>query len=1797
MSKNISLVNSDTETSMVSPDDDEHSERTNILIKDMQAQLAAKNQIISELETDINTQKQQIILLEKSSHDLISQVDSFKEKIYYLENENVLLQSTVNELNCTIKSQKENLELAHNDMNSYKSVIQELQIKLTQKENMLDMHTSDAIIESMLTNEDKTIANNENIKNIIYSFKLALENSKKEVDLLKSKMKNSNESGDTDSIDHLKMKSKQIEILNEEIFKLTKQANENMVTINKLLREKGDLALIEQELIKKISDVEQRNSEYDILSKEQAVHIDRLKKDNERLDALAVICKAEKEQLHNTNETLVKQIQETTNEIALLKEDIKSKDSQVTNLNTINNEFQDCLHKAKLAISKLQDVFKILTGDVREIPEILDSFVVIYNTLNDNLNILENIAYETMTEKDFVQNSNIELQSAMDALVLQHKSQISDMTKETEVLNVSIQKLTNEIKLLNDMNSNQSNTIINLKQELNNKNIELKNFEVQHTAFIEAAKHAAHSEKDLIIISLKENEVVLLEKNKKLQTETNNLMSALKLQEHENNDLNNKRKIDMQQLNELKDKLQQKFIELTQAKEDLLVNRKANDKLVENIIRKLSYIIDNIREKNSSLQNSLLFENSNLKEPNDIFRILDAVIDHMLLQSPTEIENNELKNQMVVISNYNKSLECDLKKSSELLQQIQEELKIKSAEIDVMKNKTKEWNKEFIDLDMTMKEQMLFLQNENKKLKTRTLEFNETKMQFDLLAAEKNAETSSRKSFVKSNAKYENNGESSLPSLFTICCNRIIEVIDQKQTGNISATTSSPCVGSLSTGSPANICPECDQLLLELRTTQQENIKLIDTLDELETVNRELTREHNEVSDEVRLLLELTQELQKIILHHRTNLSILTATTYTENKSLQSQVKGLQHHHSRFHNVCKRDIPEFKKQLDALLSILKDDSSFGEGLNSSYKRFSLPNLLENTLASCQFRNESTFTSDLLMLDTNVTVTSEDNTLVGYNQTGFDLTQNILNEIDSQTVDHNVTEPNMLRNQIDILRNDSEDMSAKLEMLRKENTKLQEQVLKHPDVKDTQSSPIKIIDDVKATELQNILKELELLTEQLSAAKNHNKEVEKKYNDLVLEMPSTDALVHKMKAVEEDLKIKTKELFKVAENLNNKNKELKALQEENDLLSTQVMEHISEADDLNKEVKQLKQQNLDLLAQYQTFDLDKKSTVCPQCGGNDNMLNFKPCYNENHSKLNRSLSESDNTSRINKICTLQSEIHAGREDCKVLTEDVATIKHHLDHSNMSVDLDDSMNFELAHDSLPSSPQSKKCNMPDIQEELSLDVYLADKKYCYNFYLDKTGVGKGNLTSNMKIIEIMKLLHNNLVTRHGNEVENLANKLKDYQEAQVKLQSQINVMKADYCIIEKELEKKDQCLNIITNVVTKLRDNLTHTEPNDIKPLDFESYTKISNLLKYKFLTILDENFNFCSVNVFEQITGHTNKLFEDYSLINDILTETKYNLSEKEKEYNLLKAQSDKIQEINNAVKLDIIKKEQDNESIIKKTYQELIDLNMISPDKVPLTEPVNVHVLIRLLEHFINKYQKEKAKSESSPEINDFKMALAEKVKQLKELRSQNELLQSVINQNTEELPEKDGQIKKLKASHNELNHTLNIQLKENAQNLNAIRNMSEDINKLKEIISNKENIIQSLYENDAKVNELLQTVTSLQDNNEKLKAVNEMISKERESYALELQKSCATIKQNNTDIDKMTSDILVLRESMKEATAHMEKLKKEVQTLAKENVQVKHELEVKSRDCSRLEINIKTHEKTAEIQSRMIMR
>ncbi|XP_075972667.1 uncharacterized protein LOC142974305 isoform X2 [Anticarsia gemmatalis] len=155
----------------------------------------------------------------------------------------------------------------------------------------------------------------------------------------------------------------------------------------------------------------------------------------------------------------------------------------------------------------------------------------------------------------------------------------------------------------------------------------------------------------------------------------------------------------------------------------------------------------------------------------------------------------------------------------------------------------------------------------------------------------------------------------------------------------------------------------------------------------------------------------------------------------------------------------------------------------------------------------------------------------------------------------------------------------------------------------------------------------------------------------------------------------------------------------------------------------------------------------------------------------------------------------------------------------------------------------------------------------------------------------------------------------------------------------------------------------------------------------------------------------------------------------------------------------------------------------------------------------------------------------------------------------------------------------------------------NTINVFTSEINNLKATIVDRAETIENLEKQLAEMAEVKETVSRLQEEILNLKSVNDIIIKEKQSYAELLMKSDETIKKNNTDLDKMTSDILVLRESVKNNSTVIENLSAEVKTLKMYNEELKVQLDDKSKECSNLGANINSHIKTAEIQTSIIIR
>lgn len=1852
MSKDISLVNSDNENSIVNPDD------INNIVTDTSAQLASTNENVVQLEANLFAHKQKITSLENLTQQLEQQISSFKEKLSDMETENSLLKTTVDTLNTTICNQKDSLKSANEDITSYNHVIQELQIKLTQKENLSKVEINDSVLEKMIANEQQVIANNENIVNIIHCFKIALDTRNKEIAELQSKL-NSATLDNKDMLDELENKTELVNTINLEVDELKRQINENITLINKVMHENSNHKLIEEELSGKLADVVNKNSELEQINNDNALCIEQLKAqiDNRTLE------------MDEKSKDLTKEIEELTKKVAHLEMSLTEKDDIIFSLNKQKAESEENMLKAKTAVLKSQTIIATLSGNMQEVPEIIDNFVNIFSALSDSLNTLETAAADIVTEKEAVtkiqDNLKLELeqvQTAYNAEVLTLKEQIENLSKadsaykqETCVLTETINQLNNDLQSLRQELDSKTSLNSTLEAKLNEA-VEIRSLE----------KSVSKTEKDQL-------EQMLLDKDDRIAHLT-------------------------QSLEEIENRLKEKIIGLESFEIELTETRKTKYDTLNNILKKITDITLNLGTEEAKPTCDLT---DDIKIYEQILLSLDKIESHItfidqknvdsgsneiteiLNEAKTEIAaltqknlnleekifnmeklNNDLLYEIEQNQNNNTKLSNDLKGSQEVLQELHTELKVKASELALMEDKVKDWKEQFEELDDIMKLQMSELKAENENLKSR-IEDLRRESELSVVVSDSNDAQCDESQHVITNMKVcdvpTHTDTNSPPSLLTICCNKIVDFIEPKESESKTTTVSS---NEVENRSEVSSC-QCDRLKSELEAAREENSRIIDLLAQMEVVNQHLLYEQDIVRSEIQLLVEPAQELQKKITNHRTNLSILTATTYAENKSLKSQVKVLQHHHKRFHNVCQRDIPDFKKQLSSLMCLLKGEPTSCDQQNISFKRYSLPDVLDSSAALPNFKNESTLDGDLLMLDTNITLTTAaDNTLMGQDQTCLDITQ-YYTEASCQTNDLNQTaEPNLQQS----------DVSEQLHLLQEENAQLRAIVDQYTNLKsntvDAQNSPIKNGNQYEETdpkifnisadttsECANckdlaVLKEshdklnneLKRLVEELSNVMTQKTAIEQKYNSLILETPSTDALVKKLNIFEKEYNSQKQEIAKLNNTISTKNRELKSLQEENDTLSNQLMENISEADDLNKDLDILKQENKQLLEKCHKLEQSALEHVnigktgplnCSQCVIKDELIQTMQSKAPNsHAKLNRSLSDSDTSSRYNKICTLQSELHAGREDCKELTEDVVTIKNHLERSNLSMDLDESVpepnNYSFTKDFEVSSAQSNKCNMPDIPEERTTDIYVMDKIDCYNYYVEKTGAPKDSLNCDAKIIDVMKMLYESLITKHGNEVENLTNRLKDFEEAKNRLQHEYQNVIEKQSQVNMQLEEKDKkyahfinTFSQIRNNISLIHDNLNNTEVDK---------TMLVNVFKES-LVLLDREFDLLSVKIFEclidnivskhqcdlsdimdkytKLQAHMETVTAELDSVNNNLIQMKTQLSTKENEYNLLKAQKERVHEITNAVTLDIVKREKELKDTIDNGYKRLIELDIVKLEHVDSNLPLNrnINVLFELLitRNNTSQHEKEKEKETLLLERNNLKTLVEDKQKEIDILKIRNAKSHEVNSGVTGDLIDKDNQLQALTTSYGDLNKAYQLKSEEYKANTILTEKLSEEVNQLKANIADREANIERLEqeliverqrnEELAKLSEVIETVKDLQEENAKLKSLNEMINKEKESYAEELKKSGETIKKNNVDLDKMMSDILVLRESVKDNSSVIENLSGQAKSLLQQNLELKEQLETKSRECSRVETNIKTHEKTAQIQTRMIMR
>ncbi|XP_052751578.1 kinesin-related protein 4-like [Galleria mellonella] len=1876
MSKDISLVNSDNESSINNTNDDEPSSQIGDLVTNIQSQLTTKTQSMLELEANLFAQNQKVDSLNYTCKELEEIVNNYKEKLSTIEIENSFLKSTIETLNSTIKSQKESLEVANNDIDSYNSLIKELQIRLNKKDNVGDININDNILDKMIANEEKIIANNENIKNIIKSFKIVLDSRNKEIATLKSALPFNSESNTIEGTTE-----KELSALNLEIQNLKEQINENSIIIKDLLSEKNDAIKIQHDLSEELNNLKVVNSKLEKNSVEDAAKLSSLEITNQRLtEAASEQNKREQENILS-NENLKKQIYSLSNTINSLECDLNVKNDLVLSLQKDKEQTEENILKAKIALKKIQDISVKLTGNIQEVPEVIDNFVDIFRTLTQNLDILESLVTELVSQREVEKIYKDDLSKILDDLRDKHanefaifQSEILTLTNNAISLKETLEHKTKELEETRIDLNKRNEEILELESKINiiNKDNEnLRDFVTSKDNLILSLKESAEKYENgkqeiLLVIQEKEAKIIHLESH---LTESKKIIEDKSLEIRKNlNKINDC----IEEKSHILNNILYKALEITE-KFNIETEITNDDiSLYEQVIfifEKIAHYAMRSSKNNKQhddfqdLYNNAKNEVSNLTEQNRNF------IEKL---SQFENKNEELLSELNKLQSENKSLKNELEKATILLNTPQEEVTMKVDVIENIQSKLKEWESQHY-LDSSTKKHIEDLQMEDQELKIKYSELSNRSYNLDdFLAEDITHESYVKNSIFNLMDKIECK---SPPSLLTICCNKIIEYIQPSEKPVIPTNLMSK-IETIDKETQSNSC-QCSRLLSELTDAREENLKLGDLIKELESINRHLVNEQNEIRKEVQSLVEPAFELQKKVMNHRTNLSTLTATTYAENKSLKSQVKVLQHHHHRFHMLCQRDIPAVKKQLFELMSVLKRDSSFTDKHNISFKRYSLPDMSINNSFLSNFKTDETILDgDLLMLDTNITLTaSADNTLMGeHEQTCLDLTHTFTNEVACQTNDIvRLRDSHMIQNKSETLLSNNENISEKLEVLNLENMKLREQLNLFTNINESKvdsiSSPIKFNNcevsntnvknnecamceqyKIEKIEYEKIREKLEVeIKELLQDLCNINKEktiIEEKYNNLLLEIPSTDVLVRKFNTLEKEYNIKTNEIAKLTQTLNKKNLELKQLQEENDNLSTQIMENITEADDLNKELETVKLLNLKLSDKCSELErlmekTDKPNyTICPQCAAKENMVQSLcvDSISQAHLKLNRSLSESDTSSRYNKICILQNELHASKEDCKELTEDVTTIKNHLDRNNLSMeqnmDLDDSMsdsNFFTSKKDFGVVDQLHKLNMPNIPEERSTDIYTLEKNDCYHYYLEISGAEKDNINCDVKILDLMKMLYNFIVTKHNNDVENFVNKLKIYENSKKELEAHVNNIKTEYSEISKDFELKDIKLKAITDIILLMQTNINLLKEEIPKIIETDDNTKVVSLFRENVLKVLDKEFNLSSLSIFEIVidkivTKNQNDLCDimnkyiklqeqmeavtaELNGVNDNLLQMKCQLSDKENEYNLLKAQKEKVHEISNAVTLDIIKKEQELNEVVRKGWQKLLDHNIIRNSNLDLNSPLNV---TNIFDHIIEQCRKhniEFDKESTIEELKELKLKLDSKEKEIGLLKVKNIELHDVNKNLTMDLNEKDNTLLTQKSLYDDLMKVYESKVEENAVNLNLIDKLTEETNVLKENIIKQQSAIDNLEselksealnnlaEKDNQILELTNTISLLKKEINDLKTVNQVIIEEKENCASELEKSSEIIKGNKIELEKMTSDILILRESVKENMSVVESLKTEAKSLMQQNMELKEQFEEKCKDCLRLEMNIRTHEKTAQIQSKMIIR
>ncbi|VVC89878.1 unnamed protein product [Leptidea sinapis] len=1685
------------------------------MVSELQKEITLKDETINELRAYIDAKNRKLEIIENVNTEFKEILTSCKENLLIAQNENTIYMTKIKELNLIIESQKIEIDSISKDAESYNNEIKELQCKLFEVPHK--SYIDDVDIERMISNEEIFISNNVNMKTIIHSLKSALDSKIEELKILKSNLntQTSDISCETNDL-----------ILEKELQCLREQVKDQITIINKLKQENANFRSIEEEFICKLRHLENKISNLDKINNEAMAENHNLKEDISKLNSEV----SSKEIEFKLNECHLKtKIEELSNKVVQLEEDIIFKDEKISNIYKEDSKTEENIKTAKIGLHKLQNIISLLTDNIQEIPNVVDDFVVTLNMFVEKLTILENAIKTSVDEKVHLQNliENYE----KDFITIREEVQKTD-----DLINNFLDEYV-EYLIKSDILSSEQ------RPRLEPRDVYFRYYLDKIRCFIAVVRNAISN----LLGNIEDRDKKIIELNQVIDDRSiensNNAVEIIKQKEAI-------QKISVQREQELHRILEKLF---------KLLDREIEYNIAENICDKIDLLTDDIAQNIESIHCKFNTDLNGLSEQNTQLR---KNISHL------QIENNNLKN-------HKERLMVDLKESNGILKMLEEDVKSKTNDIQVMERKMLELKDKFCTSESDRHIDNLKLDN--------------VSLVSQLLG---NTEKSKPTSYLNEPL-----------SLHTICCKNIIESLYSCHNDYDSITSTSSNARFID--SEVQTCND-NIHISHLQNLQDENKNLKKIINKLSIENHSFVVERDENLSEIQILLESCEELKKKVINHRTILSTLTATTYAENKLLSSQLKCVQHFHNRFYNACQKDIPGVKKQLQVLMEILKREYSVIMTKENLEKNDILSNALEIS--------ESTFDGDLLMLDTNVTLASLDNTVTNQDQTSDTLHMCTYSEKASQTSNFNANYAELSNGDLNYKINDT------LHTLKTENNKLRLMVEEYKQKKECIGHSL----CENCYRLEDLLsknsKEKEQLLLDITSLMEQKSEIETKYNTLLLEMPSTDALVKKMNQLEKEYNKKQFETEKLTTSINEKMEQFKVLQEENESLSNQLIENVEEVDELRIEISNLQTKNKEL---QQLAKENSSNSICPQCISKDDMINSLHLKlvssSEPHNRLSRSYSDSEKSLRHTKICTLQNELHAGKEDCDELTKEVINIRNHLEQNslplNESMDLDHSMGDISLTQSIKRDPDIETEQNKLVINDQTSDMYALDKMDCLNFYHEKTQ----KECSEVRILEIMKLLYTDLMAKQSDAVENLLNKLRDIEESKLMLEKKLNSQIDSHLKLSNEMKEKDMYFQTLAQFTATVNNNIK-TANSIIKDVEIDVATKE---VRDKVFNIMDKEIGINSVEIFENLicllkNNHLTKIndileekynlenqlklmSDEIKLSNDQCMSLKTQLMERESNYNLLLAQKGEIEEISNAVTLNLIKNEEELKSTLSYINLKLVERHMINPEdfNMELNSCKNItKIFNHILEENDKKQNLDIEKNDAVVELNNTKALLHEKERELKRINEEHEKLKDTFIKEKEE-------IQKHSQAHQSLLNVYEKKLEENTTNISIIAKITEEVHILKEIIINKERCIEEITkqmhnkkdESDAEIVLMMKTIQNYTDEMEKLKQANEIILKEKEIMSNDLQRANEIIQQNKRELEKMTCDMQIMKESMKENSEVVEKLKQETGFLCDQNDKLKTELQEKCNECMQLERNIKTHQKTVEIQSNMIIR